>query len=79
MACSKRRKIDVENRCFKDEWTEKFRFILPNSPKPACLICSENMALIKSGDVKRHYETKHSSFEQSYLLKLFEHRVVTVV
>ncbi|CAL9707870.1 unnamed protein product [Knipowitschia caucasica] len=70
MACSKRRKVDAENRCFKDEWTEKFMFILPaGSSKPVCLICSENVALIKSGNVKRHYETKHSSFEQSFPLK----------
>ena len=71
MACSKRRrKVDDENRGFKDEWTEKYLFILPvSSSKPVCLICSENVALIKSSNVKRHYETKHSSFEQSYPLK----------
>lgn len=70
MACSKRRKVDAENRCFKEEWTEKFLFILPaSSSKPVCLICSESVALIKSGNVKRHYESKHSSFEQSYPLK----------
>lgn len=42
-------------------------FILPfGSPKPVCLICSETVALIKSANVKRHYESKHSSFEQTY-------------
>uniref|UniRef100_A0A3Q3BZE1 Uncharacterized protein n=1 Tax=Haplochromis burtoni TaxID=8153 RepID=A0A3Q3BZE1_HAPBU len=42
-------------------------FILPAaSSKPVCLICSETVALIKSGNVKRHYETKHKAFEQSY-------------
>lgn len=71
MACPKRqRKVDDENRCFKDEWTEKYMFILPvSSSKPVCLICSEKVALIKSSNVKRHYETKHRSFEQSFPLK----------
>lgn len=31
-----------------------------------CLICNETVALLKSGNVKRHYETKHSHFEQNY-------------
>ena len=70
IACSKRRKVDAENRCFKEKWTEKCMFILPaSSSKPVCLICSESVAVIKSGNVKRHYESKHSSFEQSYPLK----------
>lgn len=33
------------------------------------LTCSGNGALINGGNVKRHYETKHSLFEQSYPLK----------
>ena len=42
-------------------------FILPvSSSKPVCLIFSETVALIKSGNVKRLHETKHSSFEQTY-------------
>uniref|UniRef100_G3NA36 HAT C-terminal dimerisation domain-containing protein n=1 Tax=Gasterosteus aculeatus TaxID=69293 RepID=G3NA36_GASAC len=36
---------------------------------PVCLICSQTVALIKSGNVKRHYETKHKGFEQTYPLK----------
>src|SRR4029434_7966465 len=28
-----------------------------------CLICNETVALVKSGNVKRHYETKHAHFE----------------
>ena len=67
MACSKVRKVDAENRTIKDEWTEKYMFILPTaSSKPLCLICCETVALIKSGNVKRHYETKHGSFEERY-------------
>lgn len=67
MALSKKRKVDTENRTFKTEWTDAYMFILPAaSSKPVCLICSETVALIKSGNVKRHYETKHKAFEQSY-------------
>ena len=31
-----------------------------------CLICNETVALVKSGNVKRHYESKHNHFEQNY-------------
>lgn len=70
MSLSKKRKVDSENRAFNPEWTDSFLFILPTgSTKPVCLICSETVALIKSGNVKRHYETKHKGFEQTYPLK----------
>ena len=64
---AKQRKVDQENREFKEEWTEKYAFILPqSSTKPMCLICTETVAIIKSGNVKRHYESKHSYFERQY-------------
>lgn len=52
------------------------RLILPTestklpteSTKPVCLICSETVALIKCANVKRHYETKHKGFEETYPL-----------
>ena len=70
MVLSKKRKVDSENRAFKTEWTDTYMLILHSaSTKPACLICSETVALIKSGNVKHHYETKHNAFEQSYPLK----------
>ena len=67
MASSKRRKFDNENRTFKEEWIEKYAFILPTSSwNPYCLICSQNVALVKSSNLKRHYETRHSGFEEKY-------------
>ena len=67
MLCTKMRKVDKENLAFKEEWTDKYGFILPAANvKPLCLICSETVALIKSANVKCHYETKHRSFEQTY-------------
>ena len=69
MACSKpdkKLKVGSENRKFKTEWTDKYAFVLPvGSTKPMCLICKETVALVKSGNVKRHYETKHAHFEQN--------------
>ncbi|XP_039632273.1 SCAN domain-containing protein 3-like [Polypterus senegalus] len=70
MALSKRRKVDSENRVFDPEWTNSFLFILPTgNTKPVCLICSETVALVKSANVKRHFETKHKDFERTYPLK----------
>ena len=59
MALSKVR----ESRVFRAEWTEKYVFVLPavSSTRPPRLI-----AVVKSGNLKRHYETKHRHFEDSY-------------
>ena len=63
MACFKPDK----KREFKKEWTDKYAFVLPvGSTKPMCLIGNETVALVKSGNAKRHYETKHAHFEQNY-------------
>ena len=34
MASSKGKKFDNENRAFKEEWIEKYAFILPTSKRP---------------------------------------------
>src|SRR4029434_8766498 len=68
MACfkpDKKRKVDLKNRKFKTQVA--YAFVLPvGSTKPMCLICNETVALVKSVNVKRHYETKHAHFEQKY-------------
>ena len=67
MALSKKRKVDSENWAFNTEWTIAYLFILPtDSTKPVCLIYSKTVVLIKSGNVKCLYETRHKAFEQSY-------------
>lgn len=54
----------------EDKWTDEYVFILPeNSAKPVRLECCETVALIKSGNVKRHNETKHGSVEEIYQQK----------
>lgn len=57
----KKRKVDSENRRFLEEWTEQYCFTLPDRPQavPVCLICNKTVALVKSGNLKRHYETTH--------------------
>ena len=68
MTSFKRKKIDNENHLFKEEWKEQFAFILPTSgnSNPHCLICSQSVALVKSSNLKRHYESRHSGFEKMY-------------
>ena len=64
---SKKRKIDDEKRIFNEDWTEKFAFIEKEN-KPTCLICNKELAHNKSGNIKRHYETKHINFSKEYPL-----------
>ena len=69
MACSKKRKVDQENRQFKAEWTDNFCFILPDhvNAKPMCLICMQSVAVCKAENMKRHFNTMHSaSFTSNY-------------
>lgn len=56
----KKRKVDVEHRLFNEDWREKYLFTLSKG-KPVCLICSESVAVQKEYNLKRHYETKHST------------------
>lgn len=57
---AKKRKIDDENRKFKEEWSLKYFFIECNE-KPTCLICRDSVAVLKDSNLKRHYETRHQS------------------
>lgn len=65
MALSKIRKGDVENRVFQVEWREKYAFILPaaSSTRLVGLICAESVAVVKSGNLKHHFETKYGHFK----------------
>ena len=71
---AKLRKVDVENRQFLDDWKLQYLFILRNSDKiPQCLICNETVAICKSGNLKRHFETKHkSNFDAKFPLGWFK-------
>ncbi|CAJ1074342.1 PREDICTED: SCAN domain-containing protein 3-like [Xyrichtys novacula] len=70
MSASKTRKVDNENRVFHDEWTELYAFTLPaRSTQPVCLLCHQHIAVVKSSNIKRHYDKHRTSFERDYPLK----------
>lgn len=66
----KKRKVEYENRQFLPEWTDLYCFTLPNraGAVPMCLICNQTVAIIKSSNIKRHYDTKHKSFAGNFPL-----------
>ncbi|KAK0152133.1 SCAN domain-containing protein 3 [Merluccius polli] len=66
-----KRKVDDENRVFREEWKESFAFILPGfkNAKLVCLICKEAVAVCKEYNIRRHHETKHGSFKVAYPLQ----------
>ena len=53
---SKKRKVDTECRIFQDKWKENY-FFWEVGGKPVCLICSQQVAVAKEYNIKRHYET----------------------
>ena len=67
-SCKKVRKIEEENRQFNVEWEENY-FFFQIKDKPVCLICGESLSNFKSGNVKRHFETRHIVFNTKYPLK----------
>jgi len=59
MSLSKKRKIDAECRVFQDKWTECYFFTNVNG-KAVCLVCQQQVSVLKEYNVRRHYETQHS-------------------
>jgi hypothetical protein len=53
-----KRKVDSENRAFQSRWEAEYMFT-DIGGKPVCLICGDNVAVIKEYNLRRHYETKH--------------------
>ena len=58
--CSRKRKVENENRQFHKSWTYDYFFTNIND-RAVCLICCEQLSVLKKYNVKRHYESKHSS------------------
>ena len=63
-----KRKIDSESRTYKEEWKQRYAFILPAfiNAKPMCLICNEAVAVCKEYNIRRHHETKHGQFKNHW-------------
>ena len=53
-----KRKVDSENRAFQSRWEDEYMFTNIGG-EPVCLICGDNVAVIKEYNLRRHYETKH--------------------
>ena len=59
---SKKRKLIDEGRVFQDKWTIDYFFVLWKE-NPVCLVCTEIIAVLKEYNLKRHYMTKHPSYQ----------------
>lgn len=56
----KKRKVDLEYRAFKAEWSLKY-FVIELNDKVTCLLCNDTIAVRKEYNIRRHYETKHAT------------------
>lgn len=63
MSEKKKRKVDDENRKFQSEWEDLYFFIQIKG-KTVCLICRDTISTLKSYNLKRHFEQKHSEIEK---------------
>ena len=68
------KKRKVESRLFHEEWTTKYLFVeLCNIP--ICLVCKENIAVLKDYNLKRHYESRHEANYRHLTSELREQEV----
>ncbi|XP_077340540.1 general transcription factor II-I repeat domain-containing protein 2-like [Lithobates pipiens] len=60
---NKRRKVDSEGRRFQDKWKVEYFF---TEIRNHCvfLICQETVAVYKEFNVKRHYQSRHSTYDK---------------
>ncbi|KAM8939201.1 general transcription factor II-I repeat domain-containing protein 2B-like [Pelodytes ibericus] len=65
MSAPKHRKVDSENRSFKERWETDY-FFIKNNGKPQCLVCSQTLAVCKEYNVKRHYFSQHEKLYGQY-------------
>lgn len=60
---SKKRKVDKECRVFQERWKERY-FLSEVHGKLVFLICSQQVAVAKEYNVKRHYETHAEKYDK---------------
>nr|XP_057931891.1 general transcription factor II-I repeat domain-containing protein 2 [Doryrhamphus excisus] len=60
---NKKRKVDREGRRFQDKWKFEY-FFTEIRNNCVCLICQETVAVFKEFNIKRHYQTKHASYDK---------------
>ncbi|XP_037794130.1 general transcription factor II-I repeat domain-containing protein 2-like [Penaeus monodon] len=59
MSLSKKRKVDTECRVFQEKWSSSYLFTEVNG-KPVCLVCSQQVSVLKEYNLRCHYETLHA-------------------
>lgn len=59
MSLSKKRKVDIECRIFQEKWSSSYLFTEVNG-EPVCLVCSQQVSVMKEYNLRRHYETLHA-------------------
>ncbi|KAM9302093.1 general transcription factor II-I repeat domain-containing protein 2B-like [Gastrophryne carolinensis] len=66
------RKVDNENRAFKERWETDYLFVKMKN-KPQCLVCYQILSVCKEYNVKRHYVSQHEFQFSKYTgeLRLF--------
>lgn len=62
---SVKRKIDIENRSYKESWESDY-LIANNNGKLQCLVCMNIVSVPKEYNVRRHYTTMHENKYATY-------------
>ena len=73
----KKRKVDSECRIFQEKWSMNY-FVIKSGNKALCLICNEIIAVLKEYNIRRHYESKHSSAYSQFTGKLRSDKLETL-
>ena len=61
----KKRELEGEKRVFQEQWSEKFYFI-EHKGNIIYFICKAIIAVPKDYNLKRHFQSKHSDFDEKY-------------
>ena len=59
MSLSKKRKVNTECRVLQEKLSSSYLFTEFDG-KPVCLICSQQVSVLKEYNLRRHYETLHA-------------------
>lgn len=73
MSLPKKRKVNDEGRVFQEKWRTTYFFTVSRD-KPICLICKQELAVLKEYNVKRHFDTHHAEKYSEYTGKLREEK-----
>uniref|UniRef100_A0A3Q0T044 SPIN-DOC-like zinc-finger domain-containing protein n=1 Tax=Amphilophus citrinellus TaxID=61819 RepID=A0A3Q0T044_AMPCI len=60
------RKVDLENRKFNDNWTDKYVHTINADGNPLCLVCFDICSVNKEYNVRRHFKTVHTNCDKDY-------------